>query len=450
MVSRTEAGVSSQLGWDAESELVGLQSGGSGASGGSGSSFVYSADGDRVVRSDASGVTVYLPGGQEVSISASGAVSAARYYGFGGATVAVRVGVGLAGVSSLVSDAHGTPVASVPNTKRPDVTAVDRMYTDPFGAARGGSGAGTVPGDRQFLGLTRDGSGLTLLGARYYDETLGRFLSVDPLLDLADPQQWNGYAYANNNPTSMSDPSGLRVSEPSADADFHSPGYRAKQDRQKQAKAADQAAVTDAYVAARQGSPSEEIPVTVGPDVLPPLVWRDDDLTSVPPSWLYTPAENWTGCETALFNAFSADLRCIPKTEEETAEEILNTAIDLMGGIAGARSSNGKPRNPIVINEAATTASIRREMDTMMRGHDPHTRLVGTPEEVHALFQRWTTGATKVSEGFTKNGQFERYMYELGDGTQVQIRFGSDTGGPAIDVFYTGKGKGLVHVGDGS
>ncbi|MCD1573379.1 RHS repeat-associated core domain-containing protein, partial [Agromyces mediolanus] len=41
------------------------------------------------------------------------------------------------------------------------------------------------------------------------DETLGRFLSVDPLLDLADPQQWNGYAYANNNPTSMSDPSGL-------------------------------------------------------------------------------------------------------------------------------------------------------------------------------------------------------------------------------------------------
>lgn len=66
-----------------------------------------------------------------------------------------------------------------------------------------------VPGDRQFLGLTRDGSGLTLLGARYYDETLGRFLSVDPLLDLADPQQWNGYAYANNNPVSFADPSGL-------------------------------------------------------------------------------------------------------------------------------------------------------------------------------------------------------------------------------------------------
>lgn len=26
---------------------------------------------------------------------------------------------------------------------------------------------------------------------------------------LTDPQQWNAYAYANNNPTTMSDPDGL-------------------------------------------------------------------------------------------------------------------------------------------------------------------------------------------------------------------------------------------------
>ncbi|GLI27912.1 hypothetical protein ARHIZOSPH14_21540 [Agromyces rhizosphaerae] len=87
---------------------------------------------------------------------------------------------------------------------------MQRLYTDPFGAARGASDAGTVPGDTQFLGKTRDTStGLTLLGARYYDEALGRFISVDPLLDPGLPAQFNAYVYAANNPHTWADPSGL-------------------------------------------------------------------------------------------------------------------------------------------------------------------------------------------------------------------------------------------------
>ncbi|MDF0514412.1 RHS repeat-associated core domain-containing protein [Agromyces sp. H3Y2-19a] len=141
-------------------------------------------------------------------------MTATRYYQFAGQTVAVRTGRGLAGVTSLVNDAHCTPVAAVPNKEQPDLNPVDRFHTDPFGAVRGNSGAATVPGDTQFLGKIRDAStGYTLLGARYYDETLGRFLTVDPILDLSDPQQWNGYAYANNNPVTLSDPSGLRPDE---------------------------------------------------------------------------------------------------------------------------------------------------------------------------------------------------------------------------------------------
>lgn len=37
---------------------------------------------------------------------------------------------------------------------------------------------------------------------------LGRFISVDPVMDLADPNQWNAYAYANNSPVSHADPTG--------------------------------------------------------------------------------------------------------------------------------------------------------------------------------------------------------------------------------------------------
>jgi RHS repeat-associated protein len=86
---------------------------------------------------------------------------------------------------------------------------VKRVFSDPFGATRGGSDAG-VPGDHRFLGAVRDtGSGLTLLGARYYDESTGQFISVDPLLDAGNPAQFNAYVYSGNNPATWSDPSGM-------------------------------------------------------------------------------------------------------------------------------------------------------------------------------------------------------------------------------------------------
>lgn len=191
--------------WDVEGELVKF-----GNSTFNSNRFVYDADGNRLVRHESIGSTLYL-GGQEVRFEGVGGVSATRYYEFAGQTVAVRTGRGLgSAVTSLIADAHGTPVAAVPNGGHPAKTPVQRLYTDPFGATRGPSNAATVPGDIQFLGKTRDDqSGLTLLGARYYDETTGAFISVDPILDLADPQQWNAYAYAGNNPVTRSDPSGL-------------------------------------------------------------------------------------------------------------------------------------------------------------------------------------------------------------------------------------------------
>lgn len=42
-----------------------------------------------------------------------------------------------------------------------------------------------------------------------YDTTLGQFIGVDPLLMPDQPQSLNGYVYANNNPVTFSDPTGL-------------------------------------------------------------------------------------------------------------------------------------------------------------------------------------------------------------------------------------------------
>ncbi|MGJ3559552.1 RHS repeat-associated core domain-containing protein [Streptomyces sp. INA 01156] len=50
---------------------------------------------------------------------------------------------------------------------------------------------------------------MTHLGAREYDPTTGRFISVDPLLEVDKPQTMNGYSYASNSPVTISDPTGL-------------------------------------------------------------------------------------------------------------------------------------------------------------------------------------------------------------------------------------------------
>ena len=45
-------------------------------------------------------------------------------------------------------------------------------------------------------------TGLTDAGCPRVDPTIGRFISVDPVLDASDPQQMLGYTYANDNPVS--------------------------------------------------------------------------------------------------------------------------------------------------------------------------------------------------------------------------------------------------------
>ncbi|WBB80432.1 polymorphic toxin-type HINT domain-containing protein [Micromonospora sp. WMMD882] len=116
----------------------------------------------------------------------------------------------LTGLTWLVNDHHGTAEVSIANTD----LSVTRRRTLPFGNDRGTpTGAWPAIMDKGFLGGTRDNTGLVHIGAREYDPALGRFISVDPLQDLGDPQQWNGYAYGNNSPATFSDPSGLTFFE---------------------------------------------------------------------------------------------------------------------------------------------------------------------------------------------------------------------------------------------
>lgn len=100
-----------------------------------------------------------------------------------------------------------------------------RLITDAAGQSLGvqtfdpfGGGGSTDSGFLQFTGHERDaaiaGGSADLpdhFHARQYDR-LGRFLSVDPVLDVAaamrSPQLWNRYSYVANNPINAIDPTG--------------------------------------------------------------------------------------------------------------------------------------------------------------------------------------------------------------------------------------------------
>ncbi|WP_182903040.1 RHS repeat-associated core domain-containing protein [Microbispora sp. H10830] len=185
------------LEWDSEGHLAKV------TDGGATTSFLYDADGDRLIRRDPTGTTLYLPG-QEVRLdAATQALSCTRYYTHGDDVVATR---GKTGLTWLASDHHDTNTVAISDSTQ----TVTLRRIDPFGNQRGAAPA-SWPGERGFVGGAMDPStGLTHLGAREYDPTTGRFLSVDPVIDTDDPQQMNGYAYSDNNPVTLSDPDGLR------------------------------------------------------------------------------------------------------------------------------------------------------------------------------------------------------------------------------------------------
>jgi RHS repeat-associated protein len=77
----------------------------------------------------------------------------------------------------------------------------------PFGGVR--SSSGTLPTDKKFTGQRLDETGLYFYNARYYDATIGSFVSADIILpDFMNPQSLNRYAYCYNNPYKYVDVSG--------------------------------------------------------------------------------------------------------------------------------------------------------------------------------------------------------------------------------------------------
>jgi RHS repeat-associated protein len=192
------------LGWDGQGDLTGVTktTGGATVAG-----YVYDADGNLFTQTEGTKTTVYLPGEQltiDTSTSPS-TLSGTRFYALPGGTIAVRTSATAYGFE-IQSDQHGTETLYLDSTAQ----VPSWRQFDPYGNSRGSAPTSGFPGSRGFLNAPVDiGTGLTNIGARWYDPATGLFVSLDPVLLSSNPLQLNGYTYAGANPVDATDPTGL-------------------------------------------------------------------------------------------------------------------------------------------------------------------------------------------------------------------------------------------------
>ncbi|QKW10678.1 hypothetical protein HUT18_06320 [Streptomyces sp. NA04227] len=201
--SRPQGDKTQTLTWDPEGHLAKVTEP-DGSGGQKTTEYLYDADGNRLIGRTPTETTLYLGHTEVVLPKGSTTPRATRYIDLGGGHQAVAKDDGT--VSITLADHHGTAQLAVDAATQ----KLTQRRTLPFGGIRVTTPT-NWPGTRGFVGGTNDGpsTGLTHLGAREYDSSLGQFVSVDPLLETGKPQTLNGYSYSHNNPLTYTDPGGL-------------------------------------------------------------------------------------------------------------------------------------------------------------------------------------------------------------------------------------------------
>jgi RHS repeat-associated protein len=188
--------------------------------------YVYDAEGRRVVRTVGSQGTwqIYGCGGELLAEYAVGADPSVpqKEYGYRSGQLLVTWDGSETGdrrLQWLVQDHLGSTRMAVDRSG--SLGGIRRHDFAPFGeelfagvgirsASNGYSGDSVR---QKFVGYERDSeTGLDFAQARYHLSMAGRFTSPDPLFESAmsaNPQTWNRYSYALNNPLYYVDPTGL-------------------------------------------------------------------------------------------------------------------------------------------------------------------------------------------------------------------------------------------------
>lgn len=179
--------------WNARNQLIRVREGGNVVA-----EYAYDMLGRRIRRSESGQSVEYLYDGNNVVQERSGAVVNPVLSGFEPDQRFAR-NEGAERVYFLVD--HQSSTRLLTNSAG---NVVNRYDYDPYGGTSSANGAFDNP--YQYTGRDRDATGLYFYRARYYNSSLGRFISEDPI-GLAGGL--NTYAYVGGSPVAYTDPSGL-------------------------------------------------------------------------------------------------------------------------------------------------------------------------------------------------------------------------------------------------
>jgi RHS repeat-associated protein len=176
-------------------------------------SYTYDADSRRVQKSSGTNYW-YGPGGQAFAETDSAGVWT-NYIFFGGQ----RLARNLSGDIKYYITDHLHSSAMFVDKAGTTAAILDDNDMYPWGGIVPGVGKTTSNNTVKFTGQYRDGeSQLDYFGARYYSNTIGRFMSPDwaakpttvPYAKFGDPQSLNLYSYTENGPINRIDGDGHR------------------------------------------------------------------------------------------------------------------------------------------------------------------------------------------------------------------------------------------------
>lgn len=163
--------------------------------------FTYDGDGGRVRKTTGSASTTYI--GSLFEKDSSGKTTK---HIFAGANRIASVIAGPEGAKQSLYY-HSDHLGSSNVITNQSGQQVQYCEYTPYGTIAKNEGSDVVK--HKFTGKELDSTGLYFYGARYYDPTIGRFITADTIVQAPyDPQSLNRYSYCRNNPINYVDPSG--------------------------------------------------------------------------------------------------------------------------------------------------------------------------------------------------------------------------------------------------